>query len=480
MLHIQLRRAIACIMLSCIGTSLCANQLDELNAELARIGLPLAGSADLNAVLLSKDYLTFIVNRPDSTQAQYTITDASSLNRVFNAMKANDGFDSISSRIDGATLIRTAPFSNNGVCAGPSGEHAVSTWAGALECLGLTQAFDSAAALSTLAATETVDFTLNRPTTEVGNMLRLVRGLRASAGSKGASGLSTGGSAGSDQYHLYGNLGVYLTAGGSFGKLDERRGYTGYDSDQGTISAGLDYRLSDRVSAGVILSYVDSSLHLSRGMGNSSSDVFRIAPYATIAPLPDAYIDVSAGYGYRQASVNRRCSGCADLLHGDYRSHEGFGSINLGYSRSMGALSATGYGRADVIGIVSNGYDESGSDATSQGVRVGSNRAVSVTTTLGAEVSYAWSTPHGVVVPRLFGEWVHEYQNDSRAITGTLQSGAIPFVIQTASPIRDWGNLGAGVQMVLPNSLALYANYEGLVMRGAKNHTLGVGVRWEL
>jgi len=83
------------------------------------------------------------------------------------------------------------------------------------------------------------------------------------------------------------------------------------------------------------------------------------------------------------------------------------------------------------------------------------------------------------VVPCVFGEWVHEHENSARIMRVDFQGTGIPSIFTTPSPERDWANLWLGVQMVLPQQVSLFVNYQSLLISGATNHTLEGGVRLE-
>ncbi len=107
----------------------------------------------------------------------------------------------------------------------------------------------------------------------------------------------------------------------------------------------------------------------------------------------------------------------------------------------------------------------------------------SVTSTLGAEVSHAISTRTfiPVIIPRLRAEWVHEFENDGRiARAGFIdQNGAnLTFgSMAVAGPVRNWANLGLGVQMLFARSIVGYVNYDRLIMSHANNNIISGGVR---
>lgn len=154
----------------------------------------------------------------------------------------------------------------------------------------------------------------------------------------------------------------------------------------------------------------------------------------------------------------------------------------MGYAYNMGGgWTLTGYGQGSAIGMYIDGYNETGISAATDGIKVANNNALSVATTLGSELSFTWSTPYGVLVPRVFGEWLHEYKDNSRAISYQFQGVGVasPLGIQTASPIRNWANVGLGTQMIFQNSISAFVNYQSLVMTGATNHMIEGGIRME-
>lgn len=63
-------------------------------------------------------------------------------------------------------------------------------------------------------------------------------------------------------------------------------------------------------------------------------------------------------------------------------------------------------------------------------------------------------------------------------MNATIQGGGST-LIATNSLETDWGNIGAGFLMTLPNGLSAMFNYQSLIMPDAVNHTIEGGVRFE-
>jgi hypothetical protein len=73
---------------------------------------------------------------------------------------------------------------------------------------------------------------------------------------------------------------------------------------------------------------------------------------------------------------------------------------------------------------------------------------------------------------------VREYANDPRQVQAVIQGGGST-IISAGAIGKDWANLGAGVQMVLPNGLSSLINYRSMVMQGAINHSIEGSLRLE-
>jgi outer membrane autotransporter protein len=159
----------------------------------------------------------------------------------------------------------------------------------------------------------------------------------------------------------------------------------------------------------------------------------------------------------------------------------------------MGAWSLRGYGRADYSHTHISGFQESGGIAGGVAYTntVNSQSILSATSTLGAELSYAFSTNTlaAVIIPRLYAEWVHEFKNSGRQMQTTLRATGMnkegktfnvpaPIsLISVAGPERNWANVGAGVQMLFPHAIVGYLNYDTLFIENASNQTVSGGIR---
>jgi outer membrane autotransporter protein len=89
----------------------------------------------------------------------------------------------------------------------------------------------------------------------------------------------------------------------------------------------------------------------------------------------------------------------------------------------------------------------------------------SLTSTVGAFLSYAFSTSVGIFVPQITAEWVHEFYDNQRVIYFRFREdlGQTKLRFQTDPPDRNYGNVGAGVVLVLPKNMQVFLSFRALV-----------------
>jgi outer membrane autotransporter protein len=157
-------------------------------------------------------------------------------------------------------------------------------------------------------------------------------------------------------------------------------------------------------------------------------------------------------------------------------------SLGLGYDWSRDALTFGPYARLTYYESNIDGYTEGGTGATELALKVDDQSVESLTSSIGARLSYAISQSFGVIIPQIRAEWVHEYSNDARDIAATyvFDPNQIPLLAKTNDPDRDYGYIGVGVSSVLPQGRQLFLDYQGLVgYRDLEDHRIVAGLRLE-
>jgi hypothetical protein len=334
--------------------------------------------------------------------------------------------------------------------------------------------------LATVVQVTTISNTFNRPTTQFQNDIRNFTSRsfsNSSSGSKNKDGSANqGGGGAGDEYQFLGDFGLYFSGGGSFGSLAAKRspipgqGRDAFGTYNQTGTGAVDYKVNDWMIAGVMFNYTGTQNYLALNAGQLYADSYRYMPFLSLIPFENSYVDIMAGYGHQNYQNFRNSNGSTFLAN--YTSDQALASIDLGYNYAIEGFEFTGFFGGSYISTDVSGYMETGS-----GVGVKPYTVNSATSTVGTQVTYNFSTNYGVIQPVIRGEWVHSFESNQQITVVNPSGGLQP--IQSAVGIRDWANITAGFQAVLPEGLVGFLNYQGQYMAGGQvNGVLG-GMRME-
>lgn len=298
----------------------------------------------------------------------------------------------------------------------------------------------------------------------------------------------TGGGASADQ-NFGGPLGTFVNGVGSFGSKSSTDRAVGFDFHSVGATAGVDYRFTDRLVAGLAFSYLRTDADITFGLGQVDSNSYGVSLYGTYYAGP-AYIDVLGGFTWYDYDTTRRIvygpgpggpSTAVDrTAKGATNGRQYAFNVGAGYEFRHQALTATPYGRVELLHLDVDGYTESGANGLD--LQVKTQTVESLLMVLGGRLAYALSTPLGVLLPQVRGEWRHEALNDGRAIKAQFANDPFNtvFSIPTDKPDRDYFAVGAGVSSVFTKGVAAFLDFETLLgLQGVTNHNVTVGVRVE-
>jgi len=284
-----------------------------------------------------------------------------------------------------------------------------------------------------------------------------------------------------------GPFGISVSGGGGFGDRNDARGQTGFDINTQHANAILDYRFDEQFAGGLSLGYLHSDRDLNLNSGYLNSDAYRVAPFLVYSPSAKSYVSILAGYSRLEFDSLRNIN--AGLVNGitisgaaaSYGADQFFTSLGTGYIEQMEWFDLRGFVRGDYSHTEIDGYQETGAAMSSGGnatISMNGQTIDSFTTTVGAEISRAFTVPslYTVFIPRFRAEWVHEFENRSRQIDASL--AGIPLIgLATAAPERNWLNLATGVQMLLPENITAFVDYEALLIENGSNQIVSGGVK---
>lgn len=301
-----------------------------------------------------------------------------------------------------------------------------------------------------------------------------------------------GNGASGDVYSFIGPFGLSLNGGGGIGDQDTANGQTGFSLDTKQANITIDYSINQNLVAGFSFGYLNTERDLALNSGSMDSDSYRFAPFILFRPSSNSYVTALAGYALVNYESTRTISAFGGNTFSnataEYDADQYFASLAGGYIFAFkDGWKVHGYARGDYSQTDIESFQENGGISTlntnSYAMQVSGQSINSVTSTVGAELSYAISTSTvaAVIIPKFKAEWVHEYKNSGKVnqITFLTNPGgvAVNESIATAGPERNWANIGFGLQMLFPHAIVGYLGYDALIIENASNHTITGGIR---
>ncbi|HXH03232.1 MAG TPA: autotransporter outer membrane beta-barrel domain-containing protein [Candidatus Competibacteraceae bacterium] len=309
----------------------------------------------------------------------------------------------------------------------------------------------------------------------------------------GTLGLGRGGGASADGGGLdFGRLGVFVNGTFDFGDKDATANEEGFETETRGVTAGVDYRFSDNLVLGAALGYLATDTDLDDNGGNLDSDGYSLSLYGTWYQSERFYLEGSLTYGrndYDQSRNIRYTLGSTiveQAAFADFDGEQWDVMLGGGYEFHQGGWTFGPVGRLEYIKIDVDGYSEQMSSPSAAGsgwaVQIDDQTLKSFTLSLGGQVSYAMSQSWGVLVPQANAQWVHEFEDDSRFITGRLigDPSGQSFNLPTDSVDRNYFTVGIGASAVFPQGASAYLFYQKVL--GYEDFDLdsvNLGVRWE-
>jgi len=297
----------------------------------------------------------------------------------------------------------------------------------------------------------------------------------------GPEGLTRG--AAGDDSGAPGRLGAFLNGSYQFGDVDSTFQAVGFDYDNGGITAGVDYRVLEDLILGGAFTWWHTKANFRDNAGSTTSDLYSGTIFGTYYPFEGLYVNALASGGGARFDTQRRITytqpnAVNATADGSPKASDWSVNGGLGYDFSTGALSLGPYFQTTFRQLDVDPYSESGGGGWA--ANFDRQKVKSLTTTLGGQISYALSTPVGVITPQVRAAWWHQFRDNSRAIGSTFVGAAnqTTFFVFTENPDRDYGTLGASVAMTLPRGFAAFFDYDVVLgYRDLTSNRFTFGVR---
>jgi outer membrane autotransporter protein len=280
--------------------------------------------------------------------------------------------------------------------------------------------------------------------------------------------------------------GMFVNGRMSFGDAPRRGTDPGYDFETDGLTAGVDYRLNERMVVGAAFGWVSTSSELADG-GGIDTDGWSLNLYGTWY-RERWYVETVLGYGRNDYDF-KRVIALPEIFQGrdsfvavgSPKSDQLSAELGAGYDFQLGeAGTLSGFGRFSYVDTAIDGYAESGGGPF--GLAFADQELDSLLGEAGVELSYPWSVSWGVLQPLLRVSFLHEFEDDAQVIRARFLADGSQrfFVVRSERPDRDYMNLAAGISATLPRGWATFLQYDTDLEREELDiYTLSGGFRFQ-
>jgi outer membrane autotransporter protein len=242
------------------------------------------------------------------------------------------------------------------------------------------------------------------------------------------------------------NWNAWVIANGEFSISRGLAGVPNYNNNAGGFLVGADHRLSENFAAGLFAGYEYSYAKYDGGSSTrGNSALFGL--YGSYTHEDGYYADaiVSGGYTGFQTRRSIEFSTIDRTARANPNSGQFSAALNLGKDFEIGKFTLGPIVGAQYTYAGIGGFTESGADSLD--LALGQQNANSLRTNLGARLAYNWEVGSNItLIPEIRGFWMHEFLNNPRNISSSLDGGSGPsFDYETSAPYRNSVFGGAGI-----------------------------------
>ena len=301
-----------------------------------------------------------------------------------------------------------------------------------------------------------------------------------------------GGSAGEDDAG-FSRLGGFINGSVVSGEKDRTENEDGFDISSYELTAGMDYRFTDTVVAGLALGFSALDTDVDNDGGGLDVDAYDLTLYGSYNHPEGYWLDGMLSFAQYDYDQDRNIrynlndgTSVEQTASADFDGDQFAVSIGGGYAWYREALTVTPSARLQYLRLKVDGYKETLSSPTTDGsgwgIELLDQDYESLTLTAGAQASYAVSTSWGVLIPYGGLEWIHEFEDDNRPIVGLFLGDANEqaFRIPTDEADANYFRLSLGSSAIFAQGRSAYLQYQTILgYDDLSHHTISAGMRLE-
>ncbi len=294
----------------------------------------------------------------------------------------------------------------------------------------------------------------------------------------------------------FGKLGLFLQGDIDFADRDSAPSFTGYEFDIWSLTAGADYRFSDRLYGGIAASFGAADIEYAGERGETDIDNLSLSLYGGWQLTDNWFADALVSYGTSEYDNLRRIdysdSGGAFRATqlSDSDGDQLYLGLNTGYQWDRNGWRFGPTASVFYIDGTVDGFDEraqAGSD-DAWTFAVSRQDFTSLRLSLGVQADYAITTGFGVLLPNVRAQYVRETEDGSEDVGLRLLNNPYGDNELLSDQLRIEGrpvddaffDLGVGVSGQFPMGFSGFVDYHFYQsFDGFSRDGYSFGIRWD-
>lgn len=271
------------------------------------------------------------------------------------------------------------------------------------------------------------------------------------------------------------DLGPYAIWTGGFVDFSQSdKGGIDLDGTLVGVSAGIDYRFSDRFIAGFGVGFGRDHTDIGGNGTENTGLAYSPALYGSYKPADNLFIDGLIGASWLDFDSQRYVTATGDFATGSRSGQQVFGSLSAAYELRDEAWLLSPYGRIEMSRTWLDGFAEEGGGAF--GLRYGDQTIDTVSGVIGLRAEYAFKKSWGTLIPGARVEYTHDFAGSSRAHLGYIDLDHLPYWLDVEASNRSYVTLGLSLDAELPQAWTLGFDYRTAFGNARQDHTFGLKV----
>ncbi len=277
--------------------------------------------------------------------------------------------------------------------------------------------------------------------------------------------------------------GFFVNGTISAGDRDPTTREIAFDFSSRGLTAGVDYRFTDRFVLGAALGYASFGSDDAQG-GSMDTQGTTLTAYLSWYPRENWFVDARISQGWLDVEQKRAVtfsigSVSQDVfMSGTTEATQNTLALASGLHYNRNGLVVTPNVSMRYMNTRVDGYEERALGLGA--VRYSDFDFNSLELSTGLQMTKSISMARGVLTPQLDAAFRYETRNDGMVIEARLLGRQTPFLIRTDSPDRGYATLGGGMVYVSEGGKQFYFTYRQLLgLEGFSQYTLNLGLRME-